>query len=903
MTNLFTTPARLRTSTTRVGRSLLQFKARAAGCSAPRTGIHTSAKRWAVGWCLVPALLASVAVHPALAASSIIQDCPTSQAALITDIGNAGAGGTLQFTCDDSITLSSTITIAASVTLDGHGHAVTLNGNHAVEVLQVNSGVTATLNDLTIANGSAPDGGGIANFGSLSVTNSNFSGNTAGDGGGIGNGGTLIVSDSTFSNNASSSSNGGAGIYNVGTLTVTRSTFSGNNAGGGTGAGGGIANADGGATVSNSTFVGNAAFYGGGVDSVNGAMSITNSTFSGNSGIGGDSVGVNGRVSLGNTVLADSALNNNCGGLPLITDLGGNVEDGASCGFTASTSRSILDPHLGPLANNGGPTQTMALPPGSPAIRAGIGSICLAAPVNGLDQRGFPRPASGPCDSGAYDTFGDAAHLTGIPAPGSTIPLTAVVGATTTATISLSDSGRQALIFTPAGLLGASLSLAPAGPLNVPSGATQTLTITCRPSATTSSSQTLSYTTNDPANPTVSYTVSCTGTPASTAVTLASGSPATTTFGQPVALSAAISAAPPATGSFDNGGTVTVYDGDPAAGAAIATCSALVPANGSVMCSTVTLAVGSHTLYARYSGDISFAGSTSAPLVHQVTAAPLTITANNQSMTYGGSVPAFTASYSGFVNGDTSSVVSGLGCGASDGQGRPVSTTTPAGSYAITCSGASAANYGIGYVAGTLTVTQASQSIAFAALLNHTVGDAPFTVSATGGASGNPVTFSAGPGSVCTAGGTNGTTITLAGPGVCTVTASQAGSANYQAASPVAQSFSVTGTPLTLALNVGSNPPGPVTTGSTVTAILTLGNHSASTQVVTVNFTLAYTGSHGTLHVTVPLQVTLNTGQILTKSASFTITKWFPRGTYTLNVTATDTSGDTATSSTSLTVS
>ena len=54
------------------------------------------------------------------------------------------------------------------------------------------------------------------------------------------------------------------------------------------------------------------------------------------------------------------------------------------------------------LANNGGPTWTIVLAHGSSAIGAGIGSICRSSPVDGVDQRGHPRPATGGCDSGAY---------------------------------------------------------------------------------------------------------------------------------------------------------------------------------------------------------------------------------------------------------------------------------------------------------------------------------------------------------------------------------------------------------------------------------------------------------------------------------------------------------------------
>src|SRR5687767_7629126 len=86
-------------------------------------------------------------------------------------------------------------------------------------------------------------------------------------------------------------------------------------------------------------------------------------------------------------------------------------------------------------------------------------------------------------------------------------------------------------------------------------------------------------------------------------------------------------------------------------------------------------------------------------------------------------------------------------------------------------------------------VNKADQTIIFAALPDKTYGDAAFVVSATGGASGNPVTFSAS--GNCTSTGLNGSTITITGAGSCTVTASQAGNANYNAAPNVDQSFDI----------------------------------------------------------------------------------------------------------------
>jgi hypothetical protein len=96
-----------------------------------------------------------------------------------------------------------------------------------------------------------------------------------------------------------------------------------------------------------------------------------------------------------NTILAGNSGGNNCGTL---TDLGHNLSSDASCGFTALGSLNSTDPKLGPLADNGGSTLTMALCPGSPAIDAADTS---AAPPT--DQRGAPRPVGPAADMGAAE--------------------------------------------------------------------------------------------------------------------------------------------------------------------------------------------------------------------------------------------------------------------------------------------------------------------------------------------------------------------------------------------------------------------------------------------------------------------------------------------------------------------
>ena len=265
-----------------------------------------------------------------------------------------------------------------------------------------NSSGRITVTNSTLSGNLAEWGGGLYNAsGTLTVQHSTFSRNSAsnGVGGGICNGGTLTVQDSTLSDNAGG--NGGGGVYNSGMLTVQNSTFSGNST---FVYGGGISN-DGTSTIQNSTFSGNSGDYGGGIFSGN-TLTLQNSTLSGNSASQGGGVYHNsGTLSLLNTLIGNSPSGGDCrngsGTLSindhnllqstLITD---------TCGLTNGAGGSLIgvDPLLGPLANNGGNTQTFALLSGSPALNAGNNATCLPT-----DQRGVARPQSVACDVGAYE--------------------------------------------------------------------------------------------------------------------------------------------------------------------------------------------------------------------------------------------------------------------------------------------------------------------------------------------------------------------------------------------------------------------------------------------------------------------------------------------------------------------
>src|SRR6185436_4926956 len=132
-----------------------------------------------------------------------------------------------------------------------------------------------------------------------------------------------------------------------------------------------------------------------------------------------------------------------------------------------------------------------------------------------------------------------------------------------------------------------------------------------------------------------------------------------------------------------------------------------------------------------------------------------------------------------------------------------------AGTCSITANQASDANYlAAAPVTQSFAVAKASQAIVFGALPDRFLTDPPFTITATGGASPNPVTFSSTTTSICTSTGTNGATITMIALGTCTIAANQAGDANYLAAPQVLGTFQVKdGTPPETTID--SNPPNP----------------------------------------------------------------------------------------------
>jgi hypothetical protein len=319
---------------------------------------------------------------------------------------DANDGDTIDATgVSGTITLTSgQLLVDKSVTINGAGaDLLALDGNATSRVFQTVTGAkTVSISGLTIRNGQGGEGGGIENAATLTLTiiNSTLSANAAGLGGGVFNSGTLTIINSNFSSNMASE---GGGIYNPGSGTLT---------------------------ISNSTFSGNAAPVAGGASFNLGTMQIANTTLSDNSSPLGGGVFNMGTLQIGNTIVnagASGANIINSGGT--VTSHGYNLSSDDAGGFLTGPGDQInTNPLLGPLQDNGGPTFTHELLPGSPAIDAGDPNF---TPPPFFDQRGqgFPRVVNGRIDKGSFEV-----QSGGTPTPTPTTTTTPTPTTTPTAT-------------------------------------------------------------------------------------------------------------------------------------------------------------------------------------------------------------------------------------------------------------------------------------------------------------------------------------------------------------------------------------------------------------------------------------------------------------------------------------
>ncbi len=328
-------------------------------------------------------------------------------------IQSAASGDTIDFSVTGTITLiSGELLVTNNLTFTGPiGVILAINGNTNSRVFDISSNATVNMSDLTIRNGNAGDGpvgggsgGGLVNRGRLTMTRCTVSGNTAGSSTGSGAGGA------------------GGGIYNLGTLTVTTCTICSNAAGnggnggplGGAGGGGGAIFNAGDAILTACTVVGNRAGNGGAVEfngnsggSGGGIYNATNASFAKlrNTLIALNAVGMGGHSPHGGS--GPSGTGPNLSGS--FSSQGHNLIGltNGSSGIAIGVNNDLvglLDPMLGPLQNNGGPTFTMALLADSPALDAGDDTL-LSSPFNLVtDQRGYARKSGAHVDIGAFES-------------------------------------------------------------------------------------------------------------------------------------------------------------------------------------------------------------------------------------------------------------------------------------------------------------------------------------------------------------------------------------------------------------------------------------------------------------------------------------------------------------------
>lgn len=366
-------------------------------------------------------------------------------------VTSAAAGDTIVFgSVTGTITLTTgEIVLNKSVTISGPGAAtLALSGNNASRIFNVDgtAAPTITVSGLTLRNGNTAAVGGAITYatgdGTLNLQNTVFTQNVAaGSGGAIWmacSACSISIGDSAFTSNSTSGALYGGGAIsaeNGANLTIARSSFTGNTSATDGGAmhlddvvllidsstisgntavsGGGIyLYADTASTIRNSTITGNTASSGdgGGIFFYNdgsSTLTIQNSTIAGNTG-SGVFLYVD---TLNDVVLQSTIVANNSG-----PDVGGGgfapriMADNSlirtpAAGTAITGAANILgqNPLLGPLANNGGPTQTMLLQAGSPAIDTGSNPAGLA-----FDQRGagFARTTGAATDIGAVEGAG-----------------------------------------------------------------------------------------------------------------------------------------------------------------------------------------------------------------------------------------------------------------------------------------------------------------------------------------------------------------------------------------------------------------------------------------------------------------------------------------------------------------
>ncbi|GAM10888.1 bacillopeptidase F precursor [Geobacter sp. OR-1] len=733
-----------------------------------------------------------------VAATLTVTNTNDSGAGSLRDtIAGANPGDAITFNAalnGQTITLSSQITIDKDLTINGPGAAsLSISGGGSVRIFEVNAGKTVQIAGLTLANGSWFDGPSLFNRGILTISNALITGNHA-------------VASS------------GSGIYNEtgATLTVSGCTITGNIA---DAFGGGVYNNIGStATISNTTITVNTASTGSGIyNNLLSNLTVENSTISGNSAVG---------VYNDDTALIRNSILWGNGGSEIYNGDTITVTNSIVQGGYAGAGNLNVDPKLGPLANNGGPTRTMMLLSGSPAINAGN---CATGPA--ADQRGMARPQDATCDIGAYERGAVASVI----ATGGS-PQSAIINAAFATPLSAKVTDSLG------GLLdGISVTFAGPG-----SGAG----ITAGGSVNTASNGIAAF--SPAANATAgAYTVTAT-----VAALTANFNLTNSKVSQAIAFGAAPTVA------VGGNGTVSATGG--ASGNAVTFSSQTAPVC-TVSGTTVTgITAGSCTIAAAQAGNANY---NAAATVTQ----SFTIGKGSQTITFG-LAPTVAAGSSGTVS---AIATSGLAVGFSSTTPGicTVSGSTVTGVTVGTCTIAANQGGDANYLAASqatqsFTVGKGTQTIVFGVAPTVIVGSTG-TVTATGGASTSPVLFSSMTPSVCSVAGATFTAITT---GTCIIAANQAGDSSYNAASQATQNITVAYSTTAPTLTVSTLADSSVTNNATLNVSGTATAINGITSV-TVNGTAVTLAQDNSFSTAVTLQQGKNTiATVATDNAGLTTT-------------------------------
>ena len=708
----------------------------------------------------------------------------------------------------------------------------------------LNGGETnAVISGLTIENGYSP-----ADMGNQSA------------GGGIFNNSVLTLAGCTFANDSASVNRGfGGAVCNGRTLTVTGCTFTGDAAsisGGGIDSDGGITGVSAPVcTITDCTFAGNTALAGGGVLVYTGTVTATGCTFTGNTSTGGYGAFLNN----GSAMLTDDIFYDDSGGE--VVRYGGTTfetycDDGGLSNAAPDANGNFgADPLLAPLGNYGGPTQTLALRPGSPCLGAGTNAGLTA------DQRGVAVPQSGRYDIGAFESQGFT--LSSVSGSGQSTPVGQKFATLLSVTVTAKDPahlepvGGGILVVTLPATTGPSATLTP---FTVGTGGAATATATADSLA--GGPYTVTATTRADTGGVSPASYSLTNLKAATTITVTSDSPnSTSTYGDSVTFTATLG------GAVNPGGSVTFnVDG----GAAVAATSTTFTATGgTATLTTTTLAAGTHVIKATYGGDANNASATSAGFTQVVnkTLPTVAVTSDSPGSTASagtspiGATVTFTATLTGAISptGNVTFIING-------NPQTPVALTTttsgntttytatfatstlPVGPNYVSAEYDGDASNDVSHVSPAFvqTVTQATPTVSVA-LTSGTNPSAyrqsvTFTATVSGGDSPTgSVTFTDTIGGTTTAlgtaqtlsGGTASVTTTTLAVGSHTITATYSGDTDNAAGTPGTVGQTVNqATPTVTVTSSGS----PSVAGQSVTFTATLTNGDVPTGTVT--FTL-----------------------------------------------------------------